>query len=84
MYKIKMTTPWWTKKYGKGKICAITNMRLRPGKNKYNQPYSIFLGCKHGFYRSALMSWVLTKPDISPTCPLCRQAFDPLVVFVPV
>jgi hypothetical protein len=77
-----MKTPWWSKKYGKGKICAITNTRLRQGKNKYGQPYSIFLGCKHGFNRVALMSWVLTKTYECPTCPLCRREFDPLIVFV--
>lgn len=75
-------TPWWAKKYGKNSICAITNTRLRPGKNKNNLPYSIFLPCKHGFYRSAMLQWVLAKPNEIPTCPLCRREFDPLSVFV--
>jgi hypothetical protein len=74
-------TPWWSKKYGKNSICAITNTRLRPGKNKYGQNYSLYLPCNHGFYRSALVSWVLTKPHQTPTCPLCRREFDPIVVF---
>lgn len=74
-------TPWWGNKYGKERVCAITNTRLRPGKNKYGQKYSIFLSCKHGFYRSALMAWVLSRPEEIPTCPLCRKHFDPLIVF---
>jgi hypothetical protein len=73
--------PWWSKKYGKNSICAISNTRLRPGKNKYNLSYSIFLPCKHGFYRSALIQWVLINPNNTPTCPLCRQCFDPLITF---
>lgn len=76
-------SPWWANKYGKGRICAITNTRLRPGKNKYGQRYAIFLSCRHGFNRKALMSWVLARPAETPTCPLCRKGFDPLLVFAP-
>lgn len=75
-------TPWWSKKYGKNSICAITNTRLRPGKNKNKLSYSLFLPCKHGFYRSAILQWVLAKPTEIPTCPLCRMEFDPLLVFM--
>lgn len=60
--------PWWNKKYGKDKICSITQTRLRPGKNKNGKSYSIFLKCKHGFCRSALLKWLETNN----TCPLCR------------
>lgn len=72
---------WWKKKYGKDHVCAITNTRLRPGKNKHDLRHAIFLPCKHGFCRSSLVYWVLTKPSDIPTCPLCRCAFDPLIVF---
>lgn len=65
--------PFWDKKYGKDKICGITLMRLRPGKNKNGKSYVVFLPCKHGFYRSAL------KKAISKGlhgCPLCRKNFN--------
>jgi hypothetical protein len=66
-----MKTKWWHTKYGKDSICAITKARLRPGKNKKGEPYTVFLSCKHGFYKSALLSWI--KSSIIPTCPLCRK-----------
>ncbi len=70
---------WWNEKYGKNSICAITQMRLRPGKNRNGMSYSIFLDCKHGFYRSALLNWIVSRPYEEPTCPLCRTSFDPIV-----
>jgi hypothetical protein len=73
---------WWNKKYGKKSLCAITQTRLRPGKNKYGLTYCVYLNCKHGFYRSALMNWVLSNPIEIPTCPLCRKEFDPICVFI--
>lgn len=76
-----MKRSWWNTKYGKESICAITKTRLRPGKNKYGLSYSVFLPCKHGFYRSALIGWVYTC-RYDPTCPLCRNPFDPLHAFV--
>lgn len=62
---------WWATKYGKDSICAITKARLRPGKNKKGEPHCVFLSCKHGFYSSALYSWVISQTV--PTCPLCRR-----------
>lgn len=59
--------PWWSKKYGKDKICAITHTRLRP-KN------SIYLRCGHGFVVNALYNMIKTG---STKCPLCRQNFNP-------
>lgn len=73
---------WWDKKYGKNSICSITKTRLRPGKNKHGQSYSVYLNCGHGFYRSALTKWVLANPLEIPTCPSCRKYFDPLIVFI--
>lgn len=76
--------PWWNKKYGKDSICAITRTRLRSGKNKKNEKYSVFLPCKHGFVRSALFEMIKTDIDrnaIEHNCPLCRQTFDPIIIF---
>ena len=69
--------PYW-KRVWKDKECGITNTRLRPGKNKYGLSYSIFLNCKHGFYRKVLVEWVKNCPKEEPTCPLCRRIFNPL------
>lgn len=73
---------WWNKKYGKDKICGITHIRLRSGYNKKGLTHVIFLNCKHGFYRSALKNWVETfaYKTTYPTCPLCREQFDPILV----
>ena len=69
--------PYW-KRVWKDQECGITNTRLRPGKNKYGLSYSIFLNCKHGFYRKVLVEWVKNCPKEEPTCPLCRRIFNPL------
>lgn len=71
MYK----EPFWKKKW-KDKICGITHSRLRPGKNKQGQPYSVFLGCKHGFYRSVIIEWVKQCNTDIVTCPICRTNID--------
>ncbi len=66
-------TPWWSKKYGKDKVCAITHTRLRSGVNSQGLPYSIFLRCGHGFVRTALINMVKNG---SSKCPLCRKNFN--------
>lgn len=68
---------FWDKKYGKDKICAITFMRLRSGKNKEGKSYVVFLPCKHGFYRSALKNAIAKGHR---QCPLCRKNFDVSVI----
>lgn len=73
---------WWNKKYGRNSICGITHSRLRPGKNKHGESHSVYLDCKHGFYRSVLKLWVLTKPGAYSTCPICRRKFDSLKAFI--
>ena len=70
---------WWDKKYGKDKLCGVTYTRLRSGKNKNGQSYSIYLPCKHGFTRYALLSWLNMGKN---TCPLCRRYFYPNIVIV--
>ena len=72
--------PFWSK-YGKDKICGITRTRLRPGKNKYEETYTVFLPCKHGFCRSALKNYVLTYPTQDLICPMCRRVYSPLLAF---
>lgn len=57
------------------KTCGITKSRLRPGKNKYGLSYSVFLTCKHGFYRNVLIEWIKNCPSEQPTCPMCRKIF---------
>ncbi len=70
--------PWWNrKKYGG--VCPITQTRLRHGKNKYGLSYSVFLSCKHGFNRRALMMWVLSNHMSVSRCPICRKEFDSLL-----
>ncbi len=61
---------WWESRYGNNKTCAITQSRLRRGKNKEGIPYSIKLECNHSFYTKALLQWIETGNN---TCPLCRQ-----------
>ena len=77
---------WWYKKYGKDSICAITKTRLRPGRDRYGLTYALFLPCKHGFSRTALVNWVFSIVengyDDTVTCPLCRRQFDPVLVFI--
>ena len=72
--------PWWSYKYGKDKICAITKTRLRPGKDRKGNSYSIFLKCGHGFSRSALEKFISIAEKAS--CPLCRRCFDPKLKYI--
>lgn len=75
---------WWDKKYGKNSVCGITHVRLRPGKNKFDQPYVHKLKeCKHMFYRSALQNWIIEcfKSGRDCKCPLCRKNINPIPVF---
>ena len=69
--------PFWKQKWGKNKICNITHTRIRPGKNKQGQPHTVYLECKHGFYRKALAEWVKNCTKLVPTCPVCRKQFHP-------
>lgn len=68
---------WWNKKFGKDAICGITHLRLRQGKNKNGISKCVYLKCGHGFFRSALTKWV-NHVFFTPTCPMCRQEFNPL------
>lgn len=68
MYK----KPWYFKKWGKDKICGITQTRLRPGKDKYGIPYVVKLSCSHSFYTNALFEWSINNS----TCPNCREPFN--------
>jgi len=70
---------WWKKKYGKDSLCSITQARLRPGKGVNGLSYAVFLPCKHGFYRKALLAWI---EGGKTTCPTCRMVFDPVRVVV--
>jgi hypothetical protein len=69
-----MTKPFWDKKWGKSKKCAITRSRLRPGKDKDGKTYVIGLPCSHFFYRKALLAWF--DKNIDNICPLCRKEID--------
>jgi len=70
-----MTKPWWSKKWGKDKICGITHARLRPGTNKNGTHHTTVLKCQHGFYTNPLLEWVKNCPTDIPTCPVCRIEF---------
>ena len=72
---MKNNITYW-KKTWKDQTCGINNTRLRPGKNNHGLSYSIFLKCRHGFYRKVLIEWVRNCPKEQPTCPLCRQPFN--------
>lgn len=74
--------PWWNKKYGKDSICAITQSRLRPGKDSHGLSYCLFLPCKHGFYRSAVRNFIILNDAKILKCPLCRKEFDPSLVVI--
>jgi hypothetical protein len=71
---------WWDKKYGKECVCGITKARLRPGSGADGLSYIIKLECGHCFYRTALQAWVGSFQYKSPTCPMCRREFDPVIV----
>ena len=62
--------PWWEKKW-KGKVCPITQTRIRPGKNKKGIPYTTVLSCSHAFSTNAIQSWAARRT----TCPMCRTPF---------
>ena len=62
--------PFWSKKWGKNKICGITLSRLRPGKYKNGISYVTKLPCNHMFWFKAIEQWLNTGEN---TCPLCRQ-----------
>lgn len=66
-----MRSPKWSERWGKDKICPITQSRLRPGSSRDGIPYTIQLSCNHRFYRKALIHWMLTQK--TATCPLCRE-----------
>ena len=69
-----MPKNFWQKKWN-GEVCGITHGRLRPGLNKKGIPFSIFLECNHGFYRSAIIEWIKVCHPNNPTCPICRKEF---------
>lgn len=73
-----MVKPFWNRKWGKDKICGISQGRLRPGKSKDGLPYVITLSCEHSFYRQALKIWGSQsfKKNLVPVCPLCRVPFN--------
>jgi hypothetical protein len=73
--------PWWNKKWGNDKLCAITYSRVRPGSNKNGVPYTTKLKCGHYFYTNALLEWVKQCGNSISTCPNCRQPFDILEHF---
>jgi hypothetical protein len=70
-----MNSPWWSKRWGKDKLCGISHIRLRPGKNKYGTPYVVSLKCSHSFYTNPLCMWIKNCLPDDPTCPLCRKSF---------
>lgn len=80
---LKNAELWWNSKYGKNKVCGITFSRLRPGKSRDGMKYCLFLPCNHGFFRSAIAEWVhkFCLEGRIPTCPMCRQEFDPMILF---
>lgn len=72
---------WWDKKWGKNKSCGITQMRLRPGKDIFDNKKCVFLDCGHGFYRSAIIEWYNSCQKPIPDCPLCRKPINILKFF---
>ena len=71
-------TKWWDKKWGKNKVCGITQSRLRPGTNKKGRPYVSWLNCGHGFYQVPLMQWIIHSYVSSneAKCPICREKIN--------
>ena len=78
---LKDRSLWWSKKWGKDKICGIGLNRLRHGKDRENYSYTITLPCNHSFYRKAIIEWLQKCPVEIPTCPTCRTEFCILSVF---
>ena len=68
----------WSQKWGKMHVCGITHARLRPGVDKYGNPYTATLPCGHRFYTKPLLKWA-TQSDGVSTCPLCRDSFAVVV-----
>ena len=71
-----MPSPFWNKKWGKDQVCAITNARLRPGKNKSDPSPIITLDCGHRFYRKAIYMWIINDQTGQFQCPMCREKID--------
>lgn len=78
-----MTKLFWTKKWGKDKICNITLSRIRSGKNKNGLPYCTTLECGHSFYTNPLLEWVKNCKENESTCPVCRRRFDIFKILLP-
>lgn len=69
--------PWWSKKWGRDKICPITHVRLRPG-NKVKK-----LRCGHFFLKKAIDDWLKSNNS----CPMCRESVitrvnDPFEIWI--
>jgi len=62
--KIPSHAPWWSKKWGRDKICPILQGRMRPHGKR-----SIQTECGHRFFEDAFLAWIGQGND---TCPLCR------------
>lgn len=78
---MKKTIPWWSKKYGKDKVCGISFTRLRQGKNKNGMSYVITLPCSHSFYRYNIVKWTIFSISQTSSCPICRTSYDLEKVF---
>ncbi len=68
---------WWDRKYGKNRVCGITLKRIRPGVDKDGYKKFLFLPCKHGFDRIAILTYIFNTTEYS--CPTCRKVFNPLI-----
>lgn len=71
----KSSGVWWSKRWGKDKLCGITHTRLRQGTDCCGLSYVVYLKCGHGFYRTPICNWVYNcrKNYKEPTCPICRK-----------
>lgn len=71
-----MSKYWWTKKWGKDKVCPITQTRVRPGKNIIGVYHTSRLPCDHYFCTYPLLNWMEKGQSFESTCPMCRSKFN--------
>lgn len=64
--KKKKNYKWWERKWGNDAKCAITHVRIRPGKR------TVTTSCGHRFYTTAFLKWY----ERHPSCPMCRTHLE--------
>ena len=83
-----MNKPWWSKKWGRDKICGIRQARLRPyriethpetGEKIRVKNDIMTLNCGHRFYQKEWLQWIPVSQKLNNgkiICAMCRQEWE--------